>query len=415
LLDAIDLLGPEADWNRLVFQFVSKSWDDHELLKSAEDLPLPTATFQQGQNRPVLDPQHYAPGDVDAPAPGTHPEMPRVQRSWLSQFPERPLEAPPEAVYGVVRRSEAGYDGVARALLSRPGAAASEDDAADLRIAQVGDAEILVFEALNFERPEEWALILKDGGELLLEARHEGEITRAMLLEFKAAMLSTALDDPDRCRIYSVTASEMLMRYRALKLRWTPEVLEVVSRDYTETRELWEFLYGPRGVVAEARAARLRAGAGPGESPGLPPNEQLRQDYLFVLREYRHLREWFALLIKRNLRVWGRVTCDYRNLTVVGSALPAAEFKPDAEQPESKEQAESIQVYRSLSQPALDYYDGHVTHIESELTHFVAKNGEFPPAVEDGGIFGLHEVRTDLDKVKREGLKLYMHKTVREA
>ncbi|HKI99291.1 MAG TPA: AAA family ATPase [bacterium] len=414
LLDATDLLGAHADWNRLVFQFVSKNWDDHELLKSAEDLPLPSADFQLGENRPVLNVQQYAPGEVDTPMPGTHPAMPHLERSWLTQIPEREVTAEPERVYGVVKRSESGYDGVARALLSRPGTAPTADDPADLRIAQVGDSEIIVFEALNFERPEEWARILQDGGELLLEARHGGAVTPAMLLDFKAAAQSNAPEDPDRCRIYSLTSAEMLMRYRTLKLRWTPELLEVVARDYPETRELWEFLYGPRGAIAVALAAERDLGAEAGQG-GLPTNEQLRADYLFVLRDFRHLREWFGLLIGRNLGVWGRVTCDYRNLTVLGSVLAAPEFKPDNEAPASKEEAESIQLYRSLTQPALDYYDGHVAHIESELTHFVAKNGEFPPAVEDGGIFGLHEVQTDLARIKREGLKLYMRKTVREA
>jgi MoxR-like ATPase len=414
LLDAIDLLGPDADWNRLVFQFISKNWDDHELLKSAESLPLPTASFQLGEGRPELDVKHYEPGEVDAPASGTHPAMPRVLRSWLTQIPERKVNAEPDRVYGVVRRTEAGYDGVARALLSRPGAQPTESDPADLRIAQVGDAEIIVFEALRFERPEEWALILQDGGELLLEAHHEGEVTQAMLLEFRAAAQAGAPEDPDRCHVYSLTAGEMLMRYRSLKLRWTPEVLEVVTNDYAQTRELWDFLYGPRGAVVLGRMAEQQSQGG-GAKGGLPAGEQLRQDYLFVLRDFRHLREWFGLLINRNLRVWGRVTCDYRNLTVVGSVLGATDFKPDKELPDSREEAESIKVYRSLTQSALDYYDSHVSHLESELTHFVAKNGEFPPAVEDGGIFGLHEVKTDLAKVKREGLKLFMRKTVREA
>jgi MoxR-like ATPase len=413
LLDAVDLLAEQADWNRLVFQFVSKSWDDHELLKSAEDLPLPGADFQLGAGRPVLNVEHYAAADADAAGPGVHPAMPRVERSWLSKIPARAVNAEPERVFGVVKRGESGYDGVARALLSRPGAEPSAGDPADLKIAQVGDGEIIVFEALNFERPEEWALILSDGGELLLEARHGGAVTPAMLLDFKAAAASGAPEDPERCRIYSLTSGEMLMRYRDLKVRWTPEVLEVVTRDYAPTRELWEFLYGPRGAIAAALEAE-RQGTGKGAG-GLPPNEQLRQDYLFVLRDFRHLREWFGLLIARNLRVWGRVTCEYRNLTVVGSTLPTAEFKPDKELPESREEAESIKVYRALTQPALDYYDGHLAHLESELTHFVAKNGEFPPAVEDGGIFGLHEVKTDLARVKREGIKLFMRKTVREA
>jgi MoxR-like ATPase len=414
LLDAIDLLGEQADWNRLVFQFVSKSWDDHELLKSAEALPLAAVDFQSGGERPVLTVEHYGPSDLEPGQPGAHPALPRVERDWLARIPTREVQADPERVYGVVRLGEPGYDAVARALLSRPGATATESDPADLRIAQVGDAEIIVFEALNFVRPEEWALILQNGGELLLEARHGGEVTAAMLLDFKAAMQSAGPEDPDRCRIYSLTAGEMLMRYRSLKLRWTPTVLEIVTNEYAQTRELWDFLYSPRGAIMAARVAEQRVAEGEPRG-GLPDNEQLRQDYLFVLRDYRHLREWFGILIGRNLHVWGRVTCDYRNLTVLGSILPATEFKPDQEHPESKEEAESIQVYRRFTQPALDYYSGHVGQLESELTHFVARNGEFPPAVEDGGIFGLHEVQTDLGKIKREGLRLFMRKTVREA
>ena len=148
---------------------------------------------------------------------------------------------------------------------------------------------------------------------------------------------------------------------------------------------------------------------------GLPTNEQLRDDYLFVLRDYRHLREWFALIINRNLRIWGKITCNFRNLTVMGSHVGLVEFKPDKEAPENKEEADAISLFRTLTQPALDYLNANVTHIESDLHSFVARNGEFPPAVEDGGIFGLHEVGMDLKAIKREGLKHYMRKMVREA
>lgn len=205
------------------------------------------------------------------------------------------------------------------------------------------------------------------------------------------------------------------MRYRNLKTRWTPEVLEVVSGDFEESRDFWEYLYGRNGAVSAARMVDSKMEEGGSEESGLPPNEQLREDYLFVLRDFKHLRQWFALLINRNLQVWDRITCEFRNLTVVGSALPAEEFLPENENPQSKEEAESISIFHSVTQPALDYYDGHLAHIESELTTFVAQSGEFPPAVENGGIFGLHELHTDLEPIKREGLKMYMRKTVREA
>jgi hypothetical protein len=416
LLSAISLLDGQADWNRLVFQFVTKGWDDHELLKSAEILPLGDNLQGLNRERPVLDVAKYEPTRVaGGRGEDAAPEMPHIQRNWLDNMPSRPVSADPAEIFGVVRRSESGYDGVARALLARKPAPGMPTEPSDLRIAQVGDTEIIVFQALNFENPQEWGLILRDGGELLLEARHEGEISPQMLLDFKAGSLSQAPDDPERCRIYSVSEAEMLMRYRTLKIRWTPRALEVVTRDYASTREFWDFLYGPRGAVLDQRLAQARAREGAANGPAQAPNEQLRDEYLLFLRDYRHLSQWFSLLITRNLKVWGRVTCGFRNKTVLNSGLPVAEFMPEKETPDSKEEAESIAIFRQHTQPALDYYEANCTHIESELTLFAAKSGDFPPAVEDGGIFGLHEVHTDLQKIKREGLRAYLRKTQREA
>jgi hypothetical protein len=416
LLSAITVLGPSADWNRLVFQFVTKGWDDHELLKSAESLPLLESLSALGKDQPALDPGKYEPANGSVGAQGTTASMPRLHRDWLNNLPAREVHAEPAKIYGVVPRSESGYDGVARALLARKPAPGMPSDAADLRIAQVGDAEIIVFQALHFEHPQEWALILKDGGELLLETVHDGEITPQMLLAFKAGALSHTPDEPDRCRIYSLTEREVLMRYRSLKIRWTPKTLEVVTREYAPTREFWDFLYGPKGAVLELRLTQARQREEAlRPTPTKAPNEELMDDYLFVLRDYRHLSRWFSLLIARNLKVWNKVTCNFRNKTVLGSILPAEEFLPEKENPETKEEAESIAVFHQHSQPAFEYYEENLTHIESELSLFVTRGGDLPPAVEDGGIFGLQEVHTDVQRLKREGLKLYMRKMVREA
>ena len=138
-------------------------------------------------------------------------------------------------------------------------------------------------------------------------------------------------------------------------------------------------------------------------------------DYLSLLREYRHLRAWFDLLLKRNLRVWGRITCEFEGRRVVGSALAAEGFDPDSERPASKEEADAISLFSGLNQTAMDYYDAHRRQIESELTLLVAKNGELPPAVEEGRIFSWERTGLRLDAIKREGLKVYMRKGVREA
>ena len=424
LLDAISLLGEQSDWNRLVFQFITKNWDDHEILKSAEALPAGSDPVQLERERVRLNPQAYTGEDL-APSglEEDFPSLPRVHRDWLRQFPQRELEYHAEGIYGVVPRTESGYDGMARALLSRhnpvanPGQGTLPADPAHLGFAQVGDQEIIVYESLNFARVEEWGLVLKDGAELLLSVDHGGEISTNMLQEFKAGSLQRDPEDPDRCRIYSLSATELLMRYKDTKIRWTPRELEIVTRDYQATRELWEFIYGPQGIIQtnrralQAHEARQQTA---NAAPELAPNDQLREDYLFVLREYRHLQQWFTLLINRNVRVWDRITCSYRNNVVQHSRLSAAQFNPDQEAPKNKEEAESISVYRALHQPVLDYYESNINQLESELVQFVAKNGEFPPAVEDGGIFGLHEVHSDLVKIKREGLKMYMRKVSQE-
>lgn len=417
LLDAITLLGAEADWNPLVFQYVSKNWDDHELLKSAESLPLDSSFAGLEREKPELAVEQYD-GQIIPRREGDSeglPRMPQVRREWLEKIPAKLLEVADDQIYGVVPRSESGYDGVARALLRRERENLSVEDPSDLRIAQVGEHEIIVFEALDFERIQEWGLILKDGGELLLEAHHGGAITRVMLDAFRAGAISQHPDDAERCRIYSLTSDEILMRYRTIKIRWTPEILEVVAQELEPTQELWEFFYGAQGGITARRKVEIEQQRQPPPAEPSPSNEELGGDYLRVLRDYRHLRQWFSLLIERNLQVWGRITCDFLNKSVRESILPAEEFSPENEAPASKEEAESIAVFTAFTQPALDYYEGHLDQLESELAMFVAKNGELPPAVEDGGIFSLYEVHSDLDKIKKEGLKLYMRKTVREA
>ena len=430
LLDAITHLGARADWNRLVYQFCTKNWDDHELLKSAESLPLGEQLQFLDRERPTLDPRHYEGGAPGALAPGagsagmpgaggesgsgTAPAMPHVRREWLERIPSRPVEMDAERHFGVVPRSPSGYDAVARAAISRHEGRAPTSDPTDLEFAQVGESEIVVFKPLNLERIHEWGLILSSGGELMLAAQHNGEVTQAMLQAFRAGTLRQAPDDPERCMIYSITAREMLMRYRGVKLRWTPETLEVVTDHFQATQELWDFLYGPSGAVTALRRQRRSEAERPAE-PAVVPQEQMRLDYLLLLRDYRHLRGWFDLLLQRNLRIWGQITCEFEGRRVVHGALAAAEFDPDSEHPSNKAEADAIGLFQSLNQPALDYFETHKRLIESELTLFVAQNGEFPPAVEEGRIFSWQRAGLRLDAIKREGMKVYMRKGVREA
>ena len=418
LLDAITYLGGKADWNRLVFQFCTKNWDDHELLKSAESLPVGARLEGVGGEKPVLDAALDEPGGPPRTAGETDgdgaPRMPRVQREWLDKIPSRSVESDPQTHYGVVPRSDGGYDSVARAALARGEPLSNITDPTDLDIAQVGEAEIVVFKPLRLERIDEWGLVLQNGGELLLEARHGGEITPAMLQGFQAGAALRAPDEPERCLIYSITAEEILMRYRAAKIRWSPDNLEVVTGDYGAARELWEFLYGPGGAVRLQREAGAPRPAEEDESQ-TATNEQMRADYMTLLQDDSYLGAWFDLLITRNLRIWGGITCEYEGFKVVRSILPAPEFNPDSEAPKTKEEADAIAAFNALNLPARDYLDGHRKQIESALTLFVAKRGDFPPAVEEGRIFSWQRFGMKPERIKKEGLKLYMRRETPEA
>ena len=411
LLDAISQLEGQADWNRLVFQFVTKNWEDHELLKSTEKLPLATQTESA---RSVLDPLHYAYEELpDLDAFGVEVQMPKVQRDWLEQIPSKDVQAEKEQVFGVVPGNRAGYDAVARAALSTH--TQTGDDPAHLRIAQVGEGEIIVFEALDFEHIEAWGPVLKAGGEMLLEHAHQGELSRKMLLAFQEA---TQLEAQGKatgttCQVYSLTDTEMLMGYMGLKIRHLPQQLEVVAKEFEPAHTLWKYLFGTHGVLTEERLALSKPQ--PTEVEAANPNQQLLEDYLTVLRDYRYLRQWFSLLLRRNIEVWGRVTCSYQNRTVQYAAIEPSTFNPDNEAPSTKEEADAIRQYRLLNQPCVDYFEGHRAQVESELLQFVTRNGEFPPAVDDGGVFSPYEFQVDLPGIKKEGLKLYMRKHAQES
>ncbi|MCS7014469.1 MAG: hypothetical protein NZM05_12675, partial [Chloroherpetonaceae bacterium] len=55
LIDAADCLGENADWNELVFQFITKTRDAHEQLS----LVQPSARYRSYEQLPVVDPNNY--------------------------------------------------------------------------------------------------------------------------------------------------------------------------------------------------------------------------------------------------------------------------------------------------------------------------------------------------------------------
>ena len=59
LIDAADTLGRYADWDSLVYQFVTKTPEQHDMLASSESLPLPNEENNNGASGKILDAKAY--------------------------------------------------------------------------------------------------------------------------------------------------------------------------------------------------------------------------------------------------------------------------------------------------------------------------------------------------------------------
>lgn len=153
LLDAITALGPLADWNELVYQFVTKNPEDHAALKEVERVPL-TPEPAPATNW-TLDPDAY---QVTAPAESPAPFTPRLPRRDYQAPAERPML---QGVGGVLKNDPANplaYDYVARRDLEAGKLGPSRDQLYHGRVIQVDGAEYVIlreplpFNKVNIER-----------------------------------------------------------------------------------------------------------------------------------------------------------------------------------------------------------------------------------------------------------------------
>jgi len=151
LLDAISLLGERADWDSLVFQFVTKTKENHALLKQVEGYKV--CLQEETEPEVSLDPQAYEYIPEEEKKETTQekikkPRMPRIaeikkmfsvsqKAEELSEIP-LPSEEEIEKSGGVVALSDDTYDAVVR-LCDRP-----TPDPHDLEVAKVVGKKIIL-------------------------------------------------------------------------------------------------------------------------------------------------------------------------------------------------------------------------------------------------------------------------------
>lgn len=130
LLDAIDLLQEEADWDELVYTIVTKSPADHYLLKEAEKEEIDYCSYIPDRDKVRLDPTAYEPDETDFGKPIEEekeekvPKLPRPAIAGKMEKeiePEESIDAPETDKYGIIEHNEIAYHTIVDVFGTEPG------------------------------------------------------------------------------------------------------------------------------------------------------------------------------------------------------------------------------------------------------------------------------------------------------
>ena len=113
LLDAIDFLGKGSDWNDLVYQYITKTNENHELLIRAEGKSLDSLEHENGDGREINPGAYndYKSGDNSDNSVHAMPKLANFQKfnSDFSTDGEFPAD---EKIYGIFNMDIPSYSGV---------------------------------------------------------------------------------------------------------------------------------------------------------------------------------------------------------------------------------------------------------------------------------------------------------------
>lgn len=264
-LDAITTLGEEADWDNLVYQFVTKTEEAHALLRNVENRKLRWHNLRRDR----LDAGAYIP-DADSlmetPDEEAEQVMPKLRDIWgFNDVKEAggKEEADLAGSYGVLENSPSAYNELVRMIdgpLEDPG--------------RLGDLASVNGGYLSFRRP----LPLHRVNQLESFWGLKGEI---LLIEELATWEDVkALQDWGSMKIVRFASDEILGKAEGIDLRWTPEIGAEIIVDLQHGpafRECFGYSWGKvneaKWIGEEGRIYRRHAAHKAGDSNDGPEIE----------------------------------------------------------------------------------------------------------------------------------------------
>lgn len=207
LLDAITALGNRADWNSLVFQFVTKTKENHELLARVQY----ERDNDKNDENSTLDADAFSEDiDISNEEKQADPRMPRIRelKSFNTAIKKEDIPAP-ENTTGVVRISDEVYDILAAQTDLTPEGME--------KIMKVSGEYIYITKRFSWG---DWENIPWDcEGEVLIEHINEHFFTKENIFQLRKL----------GWKIVKVEDEIYLKHENGLEMRWTNKTTEIIT------------------------------------------------------------------------------------------------------------------------------------------------------------------------------------------
>jgi len=125
LLDAIEVLGEDADWNTLVYEYITKTPENHQILKDRERDTLPESWEDSGIA--ALNADTYSSDDASVPdsdkSSATMPTLPKMkglQKPFAMHKAPDDIESQGSKIFGIIKYSKKSYDAFVHDLADVP-------------------------------------------------------------------------------------------------------------------------------------------------------------------------------------------------------------------------------------------------------------------------------------------------------
>jgi MoxR-like ATPase len=211
LLDAIKVLGKDADWNTLVYEYITKTPENHQILKEHEEDRLPEVW--RGSGVSSLSADKYSSEDASVPESDTAsvalPALPKIrgmQKQFVMHQAPDNIESQGNKIFGLIKYSKKSYDAFVHDLADVPMSRAASLD----KFTLVSKKYLLIRKPIP----------LREAYRLQRLWQHDGEI--CFVEDGVHWMIVKALQESMSLEITKFSRSEIIGRVRnRLHMRWT--------------------------------------------------------------------------------------------------------------------------------------------------------------------------------------------------